>query len=249
MYVQFYFTYKGPGARTLRASNQLKLLFQTKVMVFDFDGTLTKRTDNRTTWEKIWVSLGYSIDDCANLHRRFSRGELTHQKWCELTTNKFKLRTLREERLKKIARDIQLVPGTKDTLESLKKNGIRLYVLSGSIKQVIKLVLGDLYDLFDEVKANEIEFDGAGVIKRIIGTRYDFQGKAAFLSNLIYEQALSPLDVLFIGNSVNDIWASQSGARTLCVNPHMTNPDIEEHWSYAIKEMKNLRQILEYVRI
>ena len=72
-----------------------------------------------------------------------------------LTTNKFKLRRLREERLKQIARDMQLIQETRETLESLKTSGIRLYVLSGSIRQVIKPVLGDLYDLFDDVKANE----------------------------------------------------------------------------------------------
>ena len=28
-----------------------------------------------------------------------------------------------------------------------------------------------------------------------------------------------PCDILFVGNSVNDEWVYQSGAKTLCVNP------------------------------
>jgi HAD superfamily phosphoserine phosphatase-like hydrolase len=249
MYIQFYFTYKGSDAAAAPASNQMKIKFQTRVVAFDFDGTLTKKTDNRTTWEKLWVILGYSIDDSADLHRRFNRGDFTHEKWCELTKDKFLAAKLREEQLLEIARETRLIEGTKETLESLRKSGIRLYILSGSIKQVIKAALGDLYGLFDEVKANEIRFDSSGLIDHIIGTRYDFQGKAEFLSNVIADQQLSPLDVLYVGNSSNDVWASQSGARTLCVNPHMTNPDIEEHWTYAIKEMTDLRQIMKFIQI
>jgi phosphoserine phosphatase len=99
------------------------------------------------------------------------------------------------------------------------------------------------------VKANEIRFDSAGNLERIEGTRYDFEGKAQFLRSIISEHGFSELDVLFVGNSLNDIYASRSVARTLCVNPHMTNPDIEEHWTYAIKEMTSLRQISRYVQI
>jgi HAD superfamily phosphoserine phosphatase-like hydrolase len=236
MYMQFYQVYKGSETTTERDEDaQLRIPFVTKVVAFDFDGTLTKEADNRTSWEKIWVSLGYEVADCDDLHRRYVRKELTHQQWCDLTKDKFRARVFSEAKLAEIAKDSHLVEGIRETLLELKNRGILLYVLSGSIKQIIKLVLGDLYDLFDDVKANEIEFDQRGLIKHIIGTRYDFRGKAEFLTSIIEEQSLSPLDVLFIGNSSNDVYASLSGARTLCVNPHFTDADKEEHWTYAIK--------------
>jgi phosphoserine phosphatase len=126
---------------------------------------------------------------------------------------------MKESLLRRIAGEIELIDGTRETLELIKSRGVRLYIVSGSIKQIIRIVLGDLYDLFDEVKANEIGFDSAGNLKRIEGTRYDFEGKAQFLRNIISEHGLSELEVLFVGNSLNDIYASRSGARTLCVNP------------------------------
>lgn len=249
MYLQFYFTYKGSRPGRPEASRQLKLPFATKVVAFDFDGTLTKPMDTRSAWEKLWTLLRYPIDDCVDLHRRFKLGEFTHEKWCELTRDKFRARKLHEEQLMRIARQTQLVAGVKETLDILKRSGIRLYIVSGSIKQVIRVALGDLYQLFDDVKANEIRFDSTGLIDHIIGTRYDFEGKAQFLSDVIAEQRISPLDVLFVGNSSNDVYASASGARTLCVNPHMTDPDIEEHWTYAIKELTDLRQIMKFIQI
>jgi HAD superfamily phosphoserine phosphatase-like hydrolase len=250
MYMQFYQVYKGSETTSERGIDaQLRIPFSTRVVAFDFDGTLTKEADNRTTWEKIWVSLGYEVADCDDLHRRYARHEFDHQKWCDLTKDKFRARGFSEEKLAAVAMDSHLVDGIQETLLELKRKGISLYILSGSIKQIIKLVLGDLYDLFDDVKANEIDFDHAGVIKHINGTRYDFKGKAEFLSALIAEQSLSPLDVLFVGNSSNDVYASRSGARTLCVNPHFTNADKEEHWTYAIKEMRNLQEIMRFINI
>ncbi len=245
MYMQFYQVYKGSETTSERGIDpQMRIPFATRVVAFDFDGTLTKEVDNRTTWEKIWVSLGYDVADCDDLHRRYARHEFDHQKWCDLTKDKFRAQGFNQDKLAAIAMDSHLVEGIRETLLELKNRGILLYILSGSIKQIIKLVLGELYEFFDDVKANEIEFDHGGVIKHINGTRYDFTGKAEFLSALIEERSLSPLDVLFVGNSSNDVYASRSGARTLCVNPHFTDADKEEHWTYAIKEMKSLQEIM-----
>lgn len=59
---------------------------RTHAVVFDFDGTLTKSGKiAKTTWENIWVSLGYDVKVCQNLHKRFDRKEITHEEWCKLT--------------------------------------------------------------------------------------------------------------------------------------------------------------------
>jgi phosphoglycolate phosphatase-like HAD superfamily hydrolase len=108
-------------------------------------------------------------------------------------------------------------------------------------------VLGDLYDVFDEVHANDLVFDKKGSLRHIRGTAYDFEGKAEFIKGVIGRQEVSPLEVLFVGNSVNDVWASRSGAATLCVNPHFTNPNDVRHWSYCVRSMKDLREILPFV--
>jgi len=249
MYVQFYMTYRGTSPTKGRNQSQMKLKFETKVVAFDFDGTLTKNLDYRTTWERIWVALGYKIEDCSDLHRRFSRKEFSHQTWCDLTFEKFKKAGMTETLLRRVARNIKMVDGVRETLRILKNKGIRLYLVSGSIRQIIRLVMGDLYDLFDGVTANDIRFDADGNIMKIEGTKFDFEGKANFLRRIMSENSLSELDVLFVGNSLNDIYASRSGARTLCVNPHLTNPDVEEHWTYLITEMRNLKQIFQYVKI
>ncbi len=248
-YMYFYHLYKGKSVSGRRSRDQLPITFNTKVVVFDFDGTLTTRTDDQTTWETIWVRLGYPINECAQLHKRFQQKEFAHQQWCDMTADKFRARGFRLQQLETIATETRLVNGAKETIETLRNAGLKLFILSGSIKQLIKRVLGNSYDSFDEVRANEMIFDASGVISRIIGTPYDFEGKATFLKRVIEENELSPLDVLFVGNSCNDVWASQSGVRTLCVNPRFTDPDEESEWTYAIRKMDNLAQVLTFVKI
>lgn len=245
-YIQYYATYKGkapsPGPTTMT-----RQIFSTKVAVFDFDGTLTLSESNETTWERIWQALGYEIDECAHYHRLYSEGSITHAKWCQITQEKFAAKGLTRPQLDALADGIRLVPGTKETLQILRDKGVRLVILSGSIKSIILRVLGDLRFLFDDVKANDILFNAAGELIAIEGTRFDFEGKATYLKRLISDIGISPLEVLFIGNSCNDVWASKSGARTLCVNPTFTDPNCVEHWTYSIRRMADLSAVLGFM--
>lgn len=76
-FVHFYVQNRGKHRRSKKvATGSGSLLFPAKVAVFDFDGTLTrKEISSRTTWERIWTRLGYKIEDCTDLHIRFSRKE------------------------------------------------------------------------------------------------------------------------------------------------------------------------------
>jgi len=248
-YMMFYDQNKALGLSSHRESKQPELRFQTRAVVFDFDGTLTQPGDYRSTWEKIWVALGYPKERCFDLHARYQREEFDHTKWCELTLEAFRAAGLRREHIVEISKQIPLVDGVSETVKELRNKGLKLFILSGSIKVIIRQVLGDLYYEFEEIKANELLFDHSGNISGIEETHYDFEGKATFIKRVIEDCELSPSDVLFVGNDCNDIFASQSGARTLCVNARLTDPANEQHWTYAIGEMLNLNQILEFVHL
>ena len=84
-------------------------------------------------------------------------------------------------------------------------------------------------------------------MSQIIGTKFDFKGKADYLKDLIEENEISPYEIMFIGNSCNDVWAYESGAQTLCVNPMFTDPHNAIQWNFFIREMEDLRDIIRYV--
>jgi HAD superfamily phosphoserine phosphatase-like hydrolase len=248
-YMMYYDLYKGKRRKSGKPGGvaDLPLAYRTKAVVFDFDGTLTKSADDLTTWEVIWQFLGYSINDCALLHGRFRKKEFNHEKWCNITRDRFREKGLNESHLAMIANRIELVKGTAETIMELKRRGIKLYILSGSIRQIIKVVLKDLWGEFEHIKANDMHFDSLGLLSNIQGTQFDFEGKAKFLSEVIEENNLRPYDVLFVGNSGNDVWAIQSGARALCVNPKLTDPDDTAHWTASISKLDSLLEIMKFI--
>lgn len=220
-----------------------------RAVVFDFDGTMTKSQFNRySTWERIWVKLGYSINDCRELHNRFSQGDFDHQEWCNLTCKKFQERHMTNRILTEIANEIQLIDGVIYSVKKLKNNNIHLFIASGSIRDVIIKVLGEENAaIFEEIHANRMEFTPDGGLYRIIGTKYDFEGKCKFIENVANELRINPSQILFVGNSNNDQLAYKSGAITLCVNPHETDPQDKEIWHNNLCEMTDFHQIIPYI--
>lgn len=140
-----------------------------------------------------------------------------------------------------------LINGTQEVISELFDINVSLYICYGSIDYVIKRTLKDLIKQFQEIKSNRFSFDKNGLLSSIIGTRYDFEDKANYVSQIAKDLDIHPYEILFVGNSLNDEWAHQSGAMTLCVNPTMTNHDHPFQWTYSIRNLNNLNEILRYI--
>ena len=217
-------------------------LFKPAAVIFDFDGTLTTAL-TRTTWERIWVTLGYTVTDCGELAQRYFRKEITHDKWCQLTLEKFKARGLRRDAVREVGAAIEVIDGFEETIECLRRNKVPMYIVSGSIWDVVISAIGKYADYFVRIEANTFDYDGVDVIRNIVGTRYDFEGKGHFVQMVADDLGVSPEQILFVGNSINDEHVKEiSGATTMLVNPHYTAPSLK--WDMFISEMKNLTEIL-----
>jgi HAD superfamily phosphoserine phosphatase-like hydrolase len=243
-YIEYYIRHK---TKISNQNSTRKHFFVPKAVVFDFDGTLTLSNKRRTTWEDIWVYLKYTTEDCAQFQRQYASGEISHQEWCDISRDWFKRRDFSQDMLVEVAKKIKLLPGAIHTIRELQRAGKKLFILSGSIKQVIEYVLKDTSLLFEDIQANRMSFDENHILENIVGTEYDFHGKAEYLTHIINEYGYDPLEVLYIGNSCNDNDASKSGVITLCVNPSGTNWNDTNVWNDVIREMSNLKEILQYV--
>lgn len=222
------------------------LNFDTKAIVFDFDGTLTVPDSNETTWETIWTTLGYDVSECTKYHSMYTSGRITHRRWCEITCERFRAKGLTRAMVDEISEKITLMPGVEDVVAAVRERGIPIFIVSGSVKQIIKKVLYLMALEFEQIAANSFHYDHEGLISDIESTRYDFEGKADFLRNLASDMGISPAEILFVGNSINDEFAAQAGVRTLCVNPSFTNPENRSQWNYAIRRMTDFKDVLRF---
>ena len=95
--------------------------------------------------------------------------------------------------------------------------------------------------------ANRFTFNKKGYLSRIIGTNYDFDGKAKYVEKVSNDCHIPVDEILFIGNSFNDAHVYRSGARTLCINPWLTNSHNTLYWHDSIDNMKNFEEIIPFV--
>jgi phosphoserine phosphatase len=219
-----------------------------KAIVFDFDGTLTKPGTDRTTWELLWIKLGYTINDCGILSHRFFKKDIDHDQWCRLTLEKFKKKGLDEDTVRSVGRTINLIDGFEPTIRCIYKKGIPMYIVSGSIWDVVISAIGDFKSYFKRIEANAFCYTPDGIIANIVGTQYDFEGKATFVKKVANDLHIPTSQILFVGNSVNDENVkAMSGAITLLVNPHFTISS--EKWDLFIPHMENLSEILPLIGI
>lgn len=219
----------------------------TKAIVFDFDGTLTTCKANRTTWEDIWVKLGYGVELCQKYHKMFDSKSITHKQWCTITEDFFKQRGMNLQILKDIAKEITLMPGIEEFMEQMHKHDIKMYIVSGSIFYVIRYALGPYYSNFDGIKANQFIFNEDESLQEIVGTEYDFEGKAEYIRKISRELNINPASILFVGNSLNDQYAHESGARTLCINPKRTDSSNKSIWHDCLENCTDLTEIMPFI--
>lgn len=237
---RFYYAYKG--------KKRFYPVDSAKVVVFDFDGTLTRVKDNRSSWELIWLYLGYTLNDCGSLYRQFMNKEFEHQEWCDRTARCFSHGKFKSSDMDKIAQDVSLVEDTIETLKYLKDKGIKLYICSGAMDDLIEIVLTEEGKaLFDKIVCNKFSYDKNGYLKTIQGTQYDFEGKAEFIRKVIKDNKIQPEECIFVGNSDNDVWAHESGAKTLVVNPHKINGMNRTEWKYYLEKMDSLKDIIPFI--
>ena len=219
----------------------------TRMVVFDFDGTIARTANGRTTWEMIWEHLGYPREECAGYHARYRAGEFTHTDWCKFTLEKFRDRKLTQSVLTELAGMLKVLDGFAELVEELGRRRIPLHIVSGSIDAIIRDVLGTHAASFASIQANKLVFSADGVISDIIETPYDFEGKADYIRLLVSKRNCAPKEVLFVGNADNDHWVADAGVRTLCVNPISTDPEDHKAWTANIRSMQDMKQILDYV--
>lgn len=102
-----------------------------------------------------------------------------------------------------VARDIELTPGARTTIRTLKQMGYRTAVVSGGFIQVLEPMAAEL-DL-DYVRANTLEIVDGKLTGNVIGTVVDREAKAEFLADFARDSGLRMSQTVAVGDGANDI--------------------------------------------
>ena len=167
-----------------------------RLIVFDVDSTLiqgeviemlaTHAGAGAAVAEITEAAMRGELDFAESLHRRVAT-----------------LAGLPAEVLDEVADQIELTPGARTTIRTLRRLGFHCGIVSGGFRQVIEPLAHDL--MMDFVAANELEIVDGKLTGRVVGDVVDRPGKAKALRDFAQQAGVPMEQTVAVGDGANDI--------------------------------------------
>ena len=213
-----------------------------KLVCFDVDGTLIDNV--KFSWQIFHDYFQTDKNRRDDVRNKFLNKEISYLEWAKHDINMWKEKNAKKEDFFKALHLLKLMNGAMETLQELKKNGLKLAVISGSINIVLEKFIPDYNDLFDDVFLSKICFDEDGFISKIIPTEFDMIKKAEALKHIAKREKISLKECVFVGDHLNDLKIIQEAGLGIAFDP---KDDKLRKVADVVIEKKDLREILKYV--
>ncbi len=167
-----------------------------RLIVMDVDSTLIRG-------EVIEMLAGHAgcRDEVADFTEQAMRGELD---FAESLRNRVALlEGLDAGALDKVYDELELAPGARTTVRTLKRLGYRFAIVSGGFSQLTDRLAADLG--IDFAMANELEIVDGRLTGRVVGDIVDRAGKATALQRFAAECGVPVSATIAIGDGANDL--------------------------------------------
>lgn len=167
-----------------------------RLVCFDCDSTLI-------TGEVIEMLAAHAGKEAevAEVTERAMRGELDFEE--SLRERVATLAGLDASVIDEVAANIELTPGARTTIRTLKRMGYRTAVVSGGFIQVLEDLVEELE--IDYARANTLEIVDGKLTGRVIGKVVDRAAKADFLREFAEDSGLQMHQTVAVGDGANDI--------------------------------------------
>lgn len=167
-----------------------------RLIVFDVDSTLIQGE----VIEMLAARAG-ALDAVSAITEAAMRGELDFAE--SLHRRVATLAGLPAEVLDEVAEEIELTPGARTTIRTLRRLGFHCGVVSGGFRQVIDPLAHEL--MLDFVAANELEIIDGTLTGRVTGPVIDRAGKAKALRDFAQQAGVPMEQTVAVGDGANDI--------------------------------------------
>jgi phosphoserine phosphatase len=169
-----------------------------RLIVFDVDSTLVQGE----VIEMLAARAGSAAEaEVRAVTEAAMRGELDFA--ASLRRRVAVLRGLPATILDEVAAELELTPGARTTVRTLKRLGFRCGVVSGGFRRVIDGLVDELG--LDFCAANELEVSNGLLTGRVVGEIVDRPGKAVALRRFAEEFDVPLSQTVAVGDGANDI--------------------------------------------
>jgi len=210
-----------------------------KLVCFDLDGTLIDGLEY--SWQVLHDYFKTDEKQREKAKNAFFNKEIDYEDWALHDIMMWYEKGATKQEFLKAIKHLKAVKGAKETLNKLKKTGIKLAVVSGSINFFIDYVFPDFK--FDYLYINRIFFNEQGKIDSIKPTKFDFEHKATALKEIAKKEGISLKECAFIGDHSNDIDIAKAAGFSIAFN--CKSEELKKIANIVIKK-KDLREVLKY---
>jgi phosphoserine phosphatase len=167
-----------------------------RLIVFDVDSTLIQGEVIEMLAERAGALAAVAEVTDAAMRGELDFAESLHRRVATLAG-------LPAEVLDEVADQIELTPGARTTIRTLRRLGYHCGIVSGGFRQVIEPLAHEL--MMDFVAANELEIVDGKLTGRVIGTIVDRPGKAKALRDFAQQVGVPMEQTVAVGDGANDI--------------------------------------------
>ncbi len=217
-----------------------------KLVCFDVDGTLIDfpPNDPKFSWQVFHDYFQTDKHRREDIRNKFLSGKISYLEWAEHDIGMWKEMNAKKEDFLKAIEPLKLMDGVMETLQELKKNGLKLAVISGSINIVLEKFIPNYKEVFDDVFLSRIYFDEKGNIVKVKATEFDMKKKADALKQIADREKIKLEECVFVGDYLNDMKIIQEAGLGIAFN---CEHDKLKQVADVVIEKKDLREVLKYI--
>ncbi len=207
-----------------------------KLICFDVDETLV----DGISWFLLTKGLGCSLQKHIDIFNRATRGEISFIEGERMLTKMYKESgNATRKFIRNLFSEIKPKPEAGKIISYLKKKNYKIYLISGAIDIYVEEMAKKLE--VDGFYANSsLEFTENGFLEKIYYRDNQGEVKVEQLNNLIRKLGISMNDVVFVGDSDNDVEVFKKTGHGVAVEPSS-----QKLKSVAWKVIDSLEQIKE----
>ncbi len=205
-----------------------------KLVCFDIDGTLI----DGVSWFLLTKALNCSVQNHVDIFYRAKKGEISFLEGERMLTKTYQESgNATKEFIGKVFSEVEPRYEAKELISYCKKKRYKVYLVSGAIDIYVEEIAKKLK--VDGFYANSfLEFDEKGVLSKIHYRDNQGEIKIKQLRELIEKLRIKMNEVVFVGDSENDIEVFKKTGHGIAVNS--SNKELK---SVAWKNIDSLRQI------
>ena len=213
-----------------------------KLVCFDVDGTLIDNV--KFSWQVFHDYFKTDREKREKARNDFFNGSISYLQWAEHDIGMWKEKGAKKDEFFEALNGLKLMEGALETLHELKKHGLRLAIISGSLNILLEKFIPDYNRLFEDIFLSKIFFDEMGNIINVRATEFDMEKKAEALRQIAERENLDLKECVFVGDYLNDLKIIQEAGLGIAFN--CSNDKLKQAADIVI-EKKDLREILKYI--